>query len=201
MVTRDPRIDAYIEKAQPFARPILKHFRAVVHESCPDVVETMKWSSPSFEHEGILCGFAAFKEHAVFGFWKHELVVDEHDFKSREAMGSFGRMTSMKDVPPKAQLKRWIKKAMKLNEDGVKVVRKKTTADKKPVTMPPALKAALAKNKKAQATFDAFSPSHKKEYMEWIGEAKGEDTRARRLAQAIEWMAEGKPRNWKYMNC
>jgi uncharacterized protein YdeI (YjbR/CyaY-like superfamily) len=90
---------------------------------------------------------------------------------------------------------------MKLNEDGVKVVRAKTTKAKKPATMPPALKAALAKNRRAKATFDAFSPSHKKEYMEWIGEAKGEDTRARRLAQAIEWMAEGKPRNWKYMNC
>src|SRR3954451_17052701 len=116
-------------------------------------------------------------------------------------MGSFGRMTSLKEVPPKAQLKRWIKKAMKLNEDGIKVVRAKTTKDKKPVTMPKELAAGLSKNKRAKATFEAFSPSHKKEYMEWIGEAKGEDTRARRLKQALEWMAEGKSRHWKYAKC
>jgi uncharacterized protein YdeI (YjbR/CyaY-like superfamily) len=201
MVTRDPRIDAYIEKAQPFARPILKRLRAVVHKACPDVVETLKWSHPSFEYEGMLCGLASFKQHCAFGFWKHELVVDAHDDKSREAMGSFGCLKSVDDLPSSAELTRYIKKAMKLNEDGVKVVRAKTTKNKKPVTMPPALKAALAKNKKAKATFDAFSPSHKKEYMEWIGEAKGEDTRARRLAQAIEWMAEGKSRHWKYAKC
>ncbi len=201
MVTRDPRIDAYIEKSPPFARPILKHLRAAVHKACPDVVETLKWSHPSFEYKGMLCGIATFKQHCAFGFWKHELVVDKHDIKSRGAMGSFGRVTSMDDLPPKALLTRYIKKAMKLNEDGVKVVRAKTTKNKKPVTMPPALTAALAKNKKAKATFDAFRPSHKKEYMEWIGEAKGEVTRARRVAQAIEWMAQGKSRNWKYANC
>ena len=201
MVTRDPRIDAYIEKAAPFARPILKHLRAAVHKSCPDVVETLKWGHPSFEHKGMLCGFASFKQHCAFGFWKHELVIDEHDFKSREAMGSFGRVTSMDDLPSKTLLARYIKKAMKLNADGVKVVRAKTTKDKKPVTMPPELAAGLSKNKRAKATFEAFSPSHKKEYMEWIGEAKGEDTRARRLKQALEWMAEGKSRNWKYAKC
>ncbi len=200
MVTRDPRIDAYIEKSADFAKPILKHLRATVHTACPDVVETVKWSSPSFEYKGILCGMAAFKQHAVFGFWKHSLVVGERDGKVLGAMGSFGRITSMADVPPKAVLTRAIKKAMKLNEDGVKAPRDKHPP-KPPPRMHPELKAALAKNKKALATFEAFSPSNKREYMEWIGEAKGEDTRARRLAQAIEWMAAGKPRNWKYMNC
>ena len=201
MVTKDPRIDAYIAKSAEFARPIMKELRAVIHEACPEVVETLKWSAPSFEYKGMMCGFMAFKAHAMFGFWKHELVVDAHDFKSKEAMGSFGRITSMDDLPSKALLKRYVKKAMKLNEDGVKVVRQKTTKDKKPVTMPKELAAGLAKNKRAKATFDAFSPSHRREYMEWIGEAKGEDTRARRLEQALEWMAEGKPRNWKYMKC
>jgi uncharacterized protein YdeI (YjbR/CyaY-like superfamily) len=201
MVTKDPRVDAYIAKSAEFARPILKELRALVHEACPDVVETLKWSAPSFEYKGMMCGFAAFKAHAMFGFWKHELVVDAHDFKSKEAMGSFGRITSMDDLPSKALLKRYVKKAMKLNEDGVKVVRQKTTKDKKPVTMPKELAAGLARNKKAKATFEAFSPSHRREYMEWIGEAKGEDTRARRLEQALAWMAEGKPRNWKYMKC
>lgn len=200
MVTRDARIDAYIEKSADFAQPILRHLRAVVHSACPDAVETMKWSSPSFEYEGILCGMAAFKQHAVFGFWKHELVLEGFDQASREAMGSFGRITKVSELPSKAVLTRYIKKAMKLNEDGVKVVRQKTKV-KKPVKMPPELAAALKKNKKALATFDAFPPSQQREYMEWVGDAKGEDTRKRRLASAIEWMAEGKPRNWKYMNC
>jgi uncharacterized protein YdeI (YjbR/CyaY-like superfamily) len=203
MVTLDPRIDAYIDNAPGFAQPVLRHLRSVIHAACPDVVETIKWKSPSFEYKGMLCGFAAFKEHCAFGFWKHELVVDTHGKTSREAMGSFGRITSLEDLPSRTALTRYIKAAMKLNVDGVKVVRDKTTKDKKPVGMPAELKAALAlaKHKKARATFEAFSPSHQREYMEWIGEAKGEETRARRLAQALEWMAEGKSRNWKYMKC
>lgn len=201
MATRDPRIDTYIDNAPEFAQPVLHHLRALIHAACPDVVETIKWRCPSFEYKGVLCGFAAFKQHCVFGFWKHELVVAAHDKASREAMGSFGRLTSIKDLPSKAALTKFIKSAMKLNDEGVKVVRDKTTKGKQPVSMPPELKVALAKNKRARAAFEAFSPSHQREYMEWIGEAKGEDTRARRLAQAIEWMAEGKPRNWKYMKC
>lgn len=197
MVTRDPRIDAYIEKSAPFAQPILKHLRAVVHEACPDVVETLKWSMPSFEHHGILCGFAAFKRHATFGFWKHALIVGG-DAKALEAMGSFGKLTSIEDLPPKRVLQRYVKKAMKLNEQGVKVSRPKHPPKPKLAT-PPELLAALARNKRARETFEAFSPSHQREYVEWIAEAKGEDTRKRRLAQAIEWMAEGKPRNWKYV--
>lgn len=200
MVTRDPRIDAYIKKAAPFARPILTHLRAVVHEACPDVVETLKWSSPSFEHKGILCGMAAFKAHCVFGFWKHSLLFDGVDEKARTAMGSYGKLVSLDDLPSKTEMKRLVKKAMKLNEDGVKAPRDKTPK-KKPPSMPRELEAALGKNKKARAVFDAFSPSHQREYMEWIGEAKGEDTRQRRLETALEWIAQGKPRNWKYMKC
>ena len=200
MVTRDPRVDAYIKKAAPFAQPILKHVRAVVHEACPEVVETLKWSCPSFEYEGILCGMAAFKAHCVFGFWKHSLVLDGVDEKARTAMGSFGKLTTLDDLPSKTEMKRLIKKAMKLNEDGVKAPRDKTPKKKRP-SMPPELDAALDKNKKARAVFDAFSPSHQREYMEWIGEAKGEDTRQRRLETALEWIAQGKPRNWKYMKC
>jgi uncharacterized protein YdeI (YjbR/CyaY-like superfamily) len=196
--TKDPRFDAYIETSAPFARPILRYVRAVVHAACPDVVETMKWSSPSFEYHGILCGMAAFKAHCAFGFWKHELVLAQVDAKSREAMGSFGRITSLDDLPSKTVLTRYIAKAMKLNEDGVKVERAKTVP-KKPLRAPPELSAALARNAKARAAFAAFPPSHKREYVEWIAEAKGADTRARRVAQAIEWMAAGKPRNWKHM--
>jgi len=195
--SRDPRVDAYIARSAPFARPILKHIREVVHESCPEVAETIKWSSPSFEYRGILCGFAAFKGHCAFGFWKHALLGVE-DGRSGEAMGSFGRITSLGDLPPKATLRRYIREAMRLNEEGVKAPREKTRP-RRPARMHPDLKRAMAASRKATATFEAFPPSQKREYVEWVAEAKGDDTRARRVAQAIEWMAEGKPRNWKYM--
>ncbi len=200
MVTTDRRIDAYIEKAQPFARPILEHLRAVVRGACPDVVETLKWGHPSFEYQGILCGMASFKAHCAFGFWKHELVVGKAGGKDKEAMGSFGRLTQVSDLPSKAVLARYVKQAMKLNEDGVKAVRAKTKP-KRAIAMHPTFKAALAGNAKARKFFEAFSPSARKEYVEWIGEAKSEDTRERRLAQAMEWIAEGKKRNWKYEKC
>jgi uncharacterized protein YdeI (YjbR/CyaY-like superfamily) len=200
MSKHDPRVDAYIEKSADFARPILKHIRSVVHAACPDVEETMKWSFPHFEYKGILCSMAAFKQHCAFGFWKHSLVVESDEARSREAMGSFGRITSLDDAPSKAVLTRYIKKAMKLNDDGVKAVRAKTVK-KKPPRMPAALAAALAKSKTARARFDELSPSQQREYMEWIGEAKGEDTRTRRLATAIEWIQEGKTRYWKYAKC
>ena len=199
MGTRDPRVDAYIAKSAAFAKPILTHLRELVHEGCPRVVETIKWGMPSFEYEGILCGIAAFKQHCAFGFWKHALIVKD-DAKADEAMGSFGKITSMKDLPSKAVLTRYLKKAMRLNEEGVKVPREKPRP-KKAIPMHPDLKRALAANRKASATFEGFSPSHKREYLEWIAEAKREETRLRRVEQAVEWLADGKPRNWKYMNC
>ncbi|HEU4996847.1 MAG TPA: YdeI/OmpD-associated family protein [Gemmatimonadaceae bacterium] len=195
MGKKDPRIDTYIARQQDFARPILTYLRDVVHEGCPDCEETVKWSSPSFTHHGLLCGFAAFKEHATFGFWKHELVVGSD---RGDAMGSFGRLTSVKDLPSKKQLIAMIRKAMELNEQGVTTPRA-PKGSRPPIAMPKELSAALSKNKKAKATYDAFSPSHKREYLEWITEARTDDTRQRRVAQAIEWMAEGKARNWKYM--
>lgn len=199
MVTHDPRIDAYIRKAAPFARPILIHLRAIVHSACPSVVETVNWGHPSFEFEGILCGMAAFKAHCAFGFWKHELVVDG-DTKAKEAMGSFGRITCLQDVPAKAVLARYVKKAMKLNAEGVQVVRGKTTP-RRAVPMHPDLRAALAKNKRALRGFETLRPSHQREYLEWIAGAKRPETRARRIASAVEWIAEGKPQNWKYTAC
>ena len=199
MGTRDPRVDAYIAKSAAFAKPILTHLRGIVHDACPKVSETIKWSMPSFEYEGLLCGIAAFKQHCTFGFWKHALVVGD-DAKAEEAMGSFGRIASLDDLPSKATLARYVKKAMKLNEQGVRMPREKAKP-RKPIPMHPDLKRALAANRKASTAFDAFSPSHKREYLEWITEAKKEETRLRRVEQAVEWLAEGKPRNWKYMNC
>jgi hypothetical protein len=196
----DPRVTAYIAKQADFARPVLTYIRQVVHEGCPDVVETIKWSVPSFEHHGVLCGMAAFKAHMQFGFWKHDLVVGTR----MDGMG-FGKIASVDDLPPRAKLVAYVKKAAKLNEQGVKApwmearARKAKATKKTPIRVPADLKTALGKNKKAQATFEDFSPSHKREYLEWITEAKAEDTRARRVAQAVEWMAEGKARNWKYM--
>jgi uncharacterized protein YdeI (YjbR/CyaY-like superfamily) len=193
--TRDPRVDAYIAKQREFAKPILAYLRDVVHEGCPDCEETLKWGAPSFMYHGMLGGFAAFKEHAVFGFWKHENLLG----KDRGgAMGSFGRLTSVKDLPPKKELLRLVKRAVELNEQGVKPLWMARRGKKAPIAMPADFKAALARSRKAKAAFDAFSPSHRREYLEWITEAKRDETRARRIKQAIQWIAEGKSRNWKY---
>jgi len=199
---RDPRVDAYIAKAAPFAQPILEHVRAIVHEGCPGVEETIKWGMPTFVHgSGILCGMAAFKAHASFGFWKHALVVGEGDGSERVGMGSFGKLESVRDLPPKKQLLAYVKKAMALNAPGAKAaapVRK--AAAPKPAPVPtPEFAAALRRHKAAAAAFKAFPSGHQREYVEWIAEAKREDTRDRRIAQAVEWLAEGKPRNWKYL--
>jgi len=199
-MTTDPRIDAYIAKQADFARPILEHVRAVVHEACPDVEETMKWSMPTFVYGGgILCGMAAFKQHASFGYWKHALVVGEGE--PRDGMGSYGKLTSVKDLPPKKTLLAHIKRAMQLNLDNVKSPAQRKAAPKPPPEAPADLVAALKKNAAARKSFEGFPPSAQRDYVEWIVEAKREDTRAKRLAQAVEWMAEGKRRNWKYENC
>jgi uncharacterized protein YdeI (YjbR/CyaY-like superfamily) len=198
-MTRDPRIDAYIERAAPFARPILAQVRQWVHDACPGVEETIKWGMPTFVHAGgILCGMAAFKQHASFGFWKHALVVGEGE--PRDGMGSYGKMTSVEELPPRKTVLAHVRKAMQLNEDGVKSPARRA-APKPPPETPADLAAALKQNPAAQATFDAFPPGCRREYIDWIVEAKREETRAKRLAQAIAWMAEGKRRNWKYENC
>ena len=198
MPSQDPRIDAYIAASAEFARPILEEIRKRVHAACPQVEETIKWGMPNFVHAGgILCGMAAFKQHASFGYWKHALVMGGAE---RDGMGSYGRLASMRDLPPRARMQADLKKAMRLNEDGVKPERRKPAS--KPVPeIPGDLAAALDKDKAAKATFDGFPPSCKREYIDWIVEAKREETRAKRLAQAVEWMAEGKRRNWKYGNC
>lgn len=196
MGTRDKRVDAYIAKSAEFAKPILFYIRETVHEACPECEETLKWSAPTFMYEGMLCGMASFQHHATFGFWKHELLLGE---RNGDAMGSFGRLTTIADLPTRKQLVGLVKRAMKLNEDGVKVVRRKPAQPKAAIAVPAELKSALARNKRARTTFEAFSPSHKREYLEWITEAKSAETRARRIATAVEWMSEGKARNWKYM--
>ena len=199
MGKRDQRVDAYIAKSADFARPILTHIREVVHDACPEVEETMKWSFPHFMYEGMLCSMASFKEHCAFGFWKGGLIIDKSGRSVEQAMGQFGRLTSVADLPSKKVLSGYIKEAMRLNEEGVKTPARARTKPKKELAVPADVAAALKKNRKAAATFDGLSPSHRREYVEWITEAKTDETRARRLETALEWMAEGKSRNWKYV--
>lgn len=191
----DPRVDAYIAKSADFAKPILVRIRKVVHKGCPDVVETIKWGMPSFEHHGILCGMAAFKAHCAFGFWNRALEIGTPGAK--EAMGQFGRITSASELPAVAVLLGYVREAARLNETGQKVgpVRKARA----PLPVPKALTAALKKKPDALKRFDEFSPSQKRDYSEWIAEAKTDATREKRLATAVEWIGHGKPRMWKYM--
>jgi hypothetical protein len=201
MPTTDPRIDAYIEKSKDFARPVLVHLRKLVHQACPQVVETLKWSMPSFEYKGLLCGFAAFKQHCTFGFWKQSLMETDAFPENKTAMGSFGRITSLDDLPADDVLIGLIRQAMELNERGIKVPRAKASGEKKELVVPDILMEALARHEKAAETFNAFPYSCKKEYVEWITEAKTEPTREKRMATTIEWLSEGKKRNWKYEKC
>jgi uncharacterized protein YdeI (YjbR/CyaY-like superfamily) len=197
----DPRIDAYIAKSADFAKPVLIHLRKLVHAACPEVEETMKWNFPHFMHQGILCGMGAFKQHCTFGFWKRELVLGKALGARREdSMGQFGRITAVSDLPAEKILLGYIRKAAALNEAGVKTPERKPTKKKK-LIMPPDFSLALKRNKAALTTFENFSPSHKREYVDWITRAKREETRNSRLSSAIAWLAEGKARNWKYERC
>ena len=192
-------IDEYIANAEDFAKPILTHLRKLVHEACPDVEEKMRWSFPHFDHKGMMISMASFKNHCAFTFWKQKLMADPEGVFSEagEGMGSLGKIGSKKDLPSDKVLKAYINEAVRLNDEGVKLPTAKKTP-KKEAAVPDDLAASLKKNKKAQKAFDDFSPSHRREYIEWITEAKREATREKRLAQTIEWLAEGKPRNWKY---
>ena len=194
MAKKDPRVDAYIAKAAPFAKPILTRIRKAVHAGCPGVTETIKWSVPAYDYKGPLCGMAAFKAHCLFGFWKGALMKGRPAPKS--ASGEFGRFATIADLPGEAALVRMVKEAAAINDAGLKVPR--TTKAKAPLKAPPYMLAAIRKNKKAHATFEGFSPSARREYIEWITGAKSEETRNRRLETAVAWMAEGKSRHWKY---
>lgn len=198
-MTRDPRVDAYIAKQAPFAHPILERLREAVHSACPVAVEDIKWSAPAFMYKGeILAMMAAFKQHAAFNLWRGKQVVEA---KAGEGMGQFGRLTSVEDIPEQAAIDDMIRKAMDLVDSGVKPLKEKKSEPKPPPEAPEDLKAALAENSAAAGTFESFSPSAKRDYVDWIVGAKSEATRQKRLAQAVEWMAEGKKRNWKYERC
>jgi len=200
MPATDPRVDAYIDNAQDFAKPILNHLRKLVHEACPDVQETMKWSFPHFDYKGMMCSMASFKEHCAFNFWKQVLLEQSAFPAEKTAMGSFGRITSLKDLPSDKTLKKLIVDAARLNDQGVKV-NKTVSKEKRELVVPDILMSALATNALAAETFNNFPYSKKKEYVDWITEAKTDATRDKRLGSTIEWLAEGKARNWKYEKC
>lgn len=198
MGQRDPRVDAYIAKSAEFARPILARLREVIHEGCAETEESIKWGMPSFLYHGrILCGMAAFKQHCALGFWGGRSLVG-NEAKRDEAMGQFGRIAALADLPAKKTLIGYVKQAMQLSDARAAAPPAPRKPPKPAPATPDDLAAALKKNKNAQATFEAFSPSCKREYIEWVTEAKREETRVRRVAQAVEWMAEGKQRNWQY---
>lgn len=206
MGQHDPRVDAYIAKAAEFARPILARLRELVHRGCPEVSETIKWGMPAFEYKGPFCGMAAFKQHTAFGFWKAAILFadEQADEPGQKTMtwGAPGRaaipakITSIDDLPSDAKILALIKRAKKLNDQGVKVPKEKSS--KAPLPVPADFQKLLNKNKTAKQNFEKFSPSAKREYLEWITEAKREETRQSRMTTAIEWIAEGKTRNWKY---
>jgi len=200
MANHDPRVDAYIAKSASFARPILEHLRALVHEACHEVEESLKWSMPFFSYKAApMCMMAAFKQHCSFGFWLSKEVTGGSD---EDGMGQFGKLASLKDLPPDRQLAAHLKKAMALNEAGVKKARPKAAAKPAP-TLPDDLAALLAQKKHAAArkAWESFPPGAQREYVEWIAEAKTDATRQKRLATTLEWLAEGKRRNWKYEKC
>jgi len=199
MGKRDRRIDDYISHSADFAKPILTHLRELIHKGCPEVEETLKWRNPSFMYKGLLCGMAAFKQHCIFGFWKDAVLFDKKDPQAKPS-GIPDRITHVNELPSEKVLLGYIREAMRLNDEGIKIPKAKPQP-RKELVVPQELIAALKKNKKAFSTFEDFSYSHKKEYVEWISEAKREETRTQRLATAVAWMAAGKARNWKYERC
>lgn len=202
MGTYDSRVDVYIEKSAEFAKPILNHLRELIHRASPGITETIKWSFPHFDYKGTVCSMASFKQHCAFGFWKSSLLPDPHNLLSTDvesAMGQFGRITSLNDLPADEILLEYISNAVLLNETGVKLPKKRKASgvSEEPVS-PDYLSEALSHNPAAQNTFENFSNSHKREYIEWITEAKTEATREKRLATTILWLTEGKSMHWKY---
>ena len=199
MAARDPRIDAYIAKAAPFARPILETIRARVHAGVPEAEETLKWGAPSFTLDGkILLMMAAFKAHATLSFWRGQKLGSANPKSG--AMGQFGRLTSVDDLPGVAQFDTLLNEAAALAATAP-APRKVKHEPKPPPTLHPEFAAALDAHPAAKATLDGFSPSARRDYLDWISDAKQDATRAKRIATAVEWLSEGKKRHWKYENC
>lgn len=201
MGKKDNKVDAYIAKSADFAKPILTHLRELVHKACPETEEVIKWGFPHFDYKGIMFSMAAFKQHCAAGFWKSKIMKDPYNILTTEektAMGSLGQIKGLKDLPSDKIFIQYIKEAAKLNEDGIALPPRKINTEKKVLVIPDYFTKVLKKNKDAYKNFGDFSYSKRKEYIEWLTEAKSEETRNKRLETAIEWISEGKSRNWKY---
>jgi len=196
----DARVDAYIAKSAPFAQPILEHLRKLVHAAAPSATETIKWGFPCFDYKGPLCQMAAFKQHMSFGFWKASQLNDPDKLLQQDepSAGSLGKITSLLDLPSDDILFGFIKQAVYINENNIKPAEKKAPKPKAAIEMPADFADLLAGNPKAQAVYEKFSPSNKREYLEWIVDAKSDATRQKRMQTAIEQIEEGKSKNWKY---
>lgn len=201
MGTRDARVDVYIDRSAGFAKPILHHLRRVVHAASPDAMEeSIKWGFPHFMYKGLLCSMAGFTHHCAFAFWRGSLIFGGGTgVAAADAMGQFGRLTDVSDLPEEAILVGYVRDAVRLNESGIKAPARAKPKERQALVIPAPFMAALQGNDKALATFESLSYSHKKEYVEWIVEAKREATRQKRMATALDWLAEGKSRNSKYM--
>ncbi|HTX42748.1 MAG TPA: YdeI/OmpD-associated family protein [Acidobacteriaceae bacterium] len=200
MGTKNPKVDAYIAKAKPFAQPILEHLRELMHKGCPDVEESIKWSMPFFEYKGAILGnMAGFKEHCSFGFWDKGMGAEMRNGGS----GPLRHIASLGDLPADKQLLAWIRQTAQHVDRGEyqNPMATRSRKAKPEAEVPAEFALALKKNRKAAAVFADFSPSCRREYVEWVAEARREETRAKRIATAVEWIAEGKQRNWKYQEC
>lgn len=200
----DPRVDAYINKSAAFAQPILTHLRELVHKSVPDIEESIKWSMPFFTYKGQMFGnIAAFKAHCSFGLFGGAMkaYLEEQGIAKNGNMGAMGKITTLKDLPPNKVLAGYLRQAATLIDDGAKTMTRPKKAAKPAPEIPAELAAALKKNKAATKVWNDFAPGSQREYAEWITDAKRAETKEKRIAQAIEWIAEGKQRNWKYQNC
>jgi len=196
MENSSEEVDAYIAKAAEFARPILKQIRAAFHKGCPALVERLKWGMPSFEYKGLMGGMAAFKAHVSWGFWRQKELPDPYNIFGREGMMGGGKLTRLAELPQQKILVEYVQAAARLNDAGP--AKRNLKKPKPPIKVPDYFLRDLRKNKKALATFEGFSPSHRREYVEWITDAKQEATRERRIKTAIEWLAKGKSHNWRY---
>jgi uncharacterized protein YdeI (YjbR/CyaY-like superfamily) len=196
-------VDEYIARAPAFAQPILTHLRQLVHKECPEVEEALKWSMPAFLYRNkILFSMAAFKGYCRFIFWRPEMarIAKKKGGKADDDGAVLGKVTQLSDLPPDNVISEYIREARRLTDEAPRNPMRKKSAPKPELPVPPEFAAALAKNVAASTSFQSFSPSHRREYIEWIGEAKREETRHKRIHTALQWLAEGKPRNWKYMN-
>lgn len=198
----DPRVDAYINKSAVFSQPILEHLRELFHKGCPHVEEAIKWSMPFFVYKGQLFGYmAGFKQHCSFGLiGSHNRSLAKAKFEQKDGMGVIGKITSLEDLPSNKEMLQLIREATVFIDEGGKTMTRTKKAAKPVPEVPAELAIALKKNKTAQKIFKEFSPSAQREYIEWINEAKREETRQKRIVQAVEQIAEGKQRNWKYQN-